>query len=191
MAQNKDRLDELPDTDWGINEDCTVRDMRKPDIPEILMLQEKVLKEDGFDLRWFYPFSEAELEEVAGEKAGMAVGAFAEGKLIAFRAGNFTGSEYDDIIRILGSPYTETRCFLMNGAFVDPAWRGRHLQQTLTKLCIERCRKRGIGTFFAMVHPDNVSSMKSLKNLGFTERTRQMLYGGKYDRFILVKEKFE
>ena len=168
----------------------TVRDMLKKDIPEILALQEKVIGEDNFDLRCFYPFSEAELRELTEEPAGMAIGAFAEGKLVAFRAGCFSGSEYDEITGALGSPYSEIPCFLMNGAFVDRAFRGNHLQQAMTELCIERCRKLGIETFLAVVHPDNVSSIKSLTNLGFSERARKMLFNGTYDRLILVKEKF-
>lgn len=171
-----------------LKEEYTIRDMLKTDIPVILALQEKIIREDGFDLRWFYPFSEAELEELVEEPAGIAIGASAGGRLIAFRAGCFSGSEYDEVTRALGSEYTKIPCFLMNGVFVDRDWRGNHLQQKLTELCIERCRKRGIETFLAVVHPDNVSSVKSLKNLGFEERTRQMLFSGKYDRLILVKE---
>ena len=169
-------------------EDYTIRDMRKADIPGILALQEKILRADGFDLCWFYPFGETELEELTEEPTAIGIGAFAEERLIAFRAGCFSGDDYNEITRVLGSPYKETPCFLMDGVFVDPAWRGRHLQQALTEMCIERCREKGIGTFLAAAHPDNLSSIKSLKNLGFTERTRQMIYGGKYERLILVKE---
>lgn len=173
-----------------INKDYSVRDMLKTDIPEILTLQEKSLGGNGFDPRWFYPFSEEELSEFVEEETGMAIGVFAEGRLIAFRAGCFSGSEYDEVTRALGSPYRDIPCFLMNGVFVAPAYRGNHLQQALTEQCMERCGKLGIGIFLAVVHPDNASSVKSLGNLGFEVRLRQMIFDGKYDRLILVKEKF-
>lgn len=190
MTQNVEHLNKEWNIDLKIKTDYTVWDMIKKDIPEILALQEKVLGGDGFDPRWFYPFSEEELKEMVETAAGMTIGVFAEGELIAFRAGSFSGSEYDEITRILGNPYTDIPCFLMNGVFVDPAWRGNHLQQALTEQCIARCRERGIGTFLAAVHPDNIYSIKSLKNIGFEARTRQMIFNGKYDRLILVKESF-
>lgn len=169
----------------------SIKDMQKKDIPEILALQERIIREDNFDLLWFYPLSEEELDQIVEGPSGMAIGALAEGRLIAFRAGCFKGNEYDEITGLLGSPYTEIPCFLMNGVFVDRAFRGNHLQQVLTKVCIERCRKSGIETFLATVHPDNIASVKSLIKLGFSERARKMLFDGTYDRLILVKEKIE
>lgn len=174
------------DVDTGGKASYIVRDMMKKDIAEILALQDKVLHGSGFDSRWFYPFSKEELEEFVEEAAGLSVGVFVKGKLRAFRMGCFSGMEYDEITRALGSPYRETLCFLMNGVFVDQAFRGNHLQQMLTEQCIARCRKRGIETFLAVVHPDNLPSIKSLKNIGFTERSRQKIFDGKYDRIILV-----
>lgn len=172
----------------GANAPCIVRDMTKNDIPKILALQDKVLGGNGFDFRWFYPFSEEELNEFVGEKAGISVGVFAGEQLVAFRAGCFSGGEYDEITRILGNPYIWIPCFLMNGVFVDEAYRGHHLQQMLTELCIGRCREIGVETFLSVVHPDNLPSIRSLKNIGFEERTRQMIFDGKYDRIILVRE---
>lgn len=172
-----------------ILEGLTVRDMQTSDIPDVLALQERIIGAEDFDARWFYPFSEEELDQLTEGTEGMAIGVWAEGRIIAFRAGSFSGSEYEEITDTLGSPYTEFPCFLMNGAFVDPAFRGKHLQQVMTELCIDRCRKLGIHTFLAVVHPDNISSIKSLKNIGFSERTRKLIFGGTYDRLILVKEK--
>lgn len=167
-----------------------VRDMLKRDIPGILALQDQVLRGSGFDPQWFYPFTEEELMEFIEEEAGLSVGMFAGEKLIAFRAGCFSGSEYDEITRALGSPYTEIPCFLLNGAFVHNAYRGNNLQQKLTEHCIERCRKIGIEIFLSVVHPDNCASVKSLYNIGFEARSRQAIFQGKYDRIILVKERF-
>ena len=182
MIQNDKRLIQ----DLEIEETFFVRDMKKGDIVDILALQDRIFREDSFDPRWFYPFSKKELEEFLGEETGISVGAFMEGKLVAFRTGCISGEEYDEITRALGSPYTETDCFLMNGAFVDKTYRGNHLQQMLTEQCIVRCRKRGIETFLAVVHPDNLPSIKSLKKIGFIERSRQKIFNGKYDRIILL-----
>jgi GNAT superfamily N-acetyltransferase len=165
-----------------------LRDMVKSDIPEILALQEQILREGDFDHQWFYPFSEEELKELVDEKNGIFIGAFAGDRLVAFRAGCFSGEEYDEITGALGSPYTETACFLMNGVFVHKDYRGHHLQQTLTEECMKRCEEIGINTFLSVTHPENRASMTSLKNVGFVERSRQMLFHGKYDRVILVKE---
>ena len=182
MMQKDKRVNQDPE----IKETFFVRDMMKGDVAEILALQDKILHEDGFDPRWFYPFSEEELKVLVGKNTGISVGAFMEGRLVAFRTGCISGEEYDEITRNLGSPFTEISCFLMNGAFVDKAYRGNHLQQMLTEQCIARCRKRGIETFLAVVHPDNLPSIKSLKKIGFIERSRQKIFNGKYDRIILL-----
>lgn len=184
MTQNGEQLN----NGAGVNKTCIVRDMMKNDIPKILALQDKVLGGSGFDSRWFYPFSGEELNEFIEEEAGISIGVFSGERLIAFRAGCYSGSEYDEITRILGSPYTEIPCFLMNGVFVDEEYRGHHLQRSLSEMCIARCREIGVETFLSVVHPDNLPSIRSLKNIGFEERTRHMIFDGKYDRIILVRE---
>jgi GNAT superfamily N-acetyltransferase len=187
MPQNENQLYDLLNMDSGINNGFFVRDTRKEDIPGILAAQEAVLRAADYDPQWLYPFCKEELEELM-EEGAVSIGAYAEGSLIAFRAACFSGHEYEEITRALGSPFTDIPCLLLYGMFVVPAWRGRHLQQKLTELCIDRCKERGIGTFLATVHPGNDPSLKSLKNLGFQVRAKKMLYGKEYERLILVKE---
>jgi RimJ/RimL family protein N-acetyltransferase len=174
--------------DLGVQESCEIRNMEVSEIDEILKLQEKILYRDSFDLEWFFPFSKEELEEILEQKNAIALGVFVNGKLVAFRTGGSCGAEYNEITRTLGSHFTEVPCFLMNGAFVENAYRGNGLQTMMTEYCMEECLKKGIKTFVALVHPDNKPSIASLKKAGLTERTRQMVFDGKYDRLILVKE---
>lgn len=171
----------------GAEKTYVMKDMKLSDMKDIFELQNKILVGCGFDLEWFYPFEEEELKEIL-EGDSIAIGVYVDEKLIAFRTGGFSGLEYDEITNTLGGKYKDHPCFLMNGVFVDKDYRGNHLQQKLSDHCIEICRKKGIETFVSVVHPDNISSIKSLKNIGFEEIKRQMLFDGKYDRLILVKE---
>jgi ribosomal protein S18 acetylase RimI-like enzyme len=171
----------------GEEKDYVLKDMKESGLTEILELQNKVLTECGFNTQWFYPFDEEELKEIL-EGDSIALGVYTDGKLIAFRTGSFSGVEYDEITNTLGGKYKEKPCFLMNGVFVDKAYRGNHLQQKLSEYCIERCRKKGINTFLSVVHPDNIPSIKSLKNIGFKVEKQRKIFNGNYDRLILVKE---
>lgn len=171
----------------GNEKTYTLRKMMHCDIQEILELQERVLNGCSFNSEWFYPFDEEELCEIVGGES-IAIGVFVDERLIAFRTGCFSGHEYDEITGVLGGKYKEVPCFLMNGVFVDKDYRGNHLQQKLSDHCVEVCREMGIDTFLSVVHPDNSPSIKSLKSIGFSEVKRQMLFDGRYDRLILVKE---
>ncbi len=171
----------------GLEKDYTLRNLEISDVPVILELQDRVMT-GGFDPRWFYPFGEQELMELV-ESDNIAIGVYIEEKLIAFRAGCFSGREFEEIISVLGEKYKERPCFLMNGVFVDKAYRGNHLQRKLSEYCMELCRGKGIQTFFSVVHPHNIPSVQSIKSMGFEERKRQMLFDGNYERFIFVKER--
>ena len=171
----------------GEEKNYVLKDMEESGIGEIMGLQDQILADQGFDLEWFYPYKAEELKEIL-EDDSIALGVYVDGRLIAFRTGSFSGEEYEEITDALGGKYKEKPCFLMNGVFVDKAYRGNHLQQKLSEHCIERCRKKGINTFLSVVHPDNISSIKSLKNVGFKEEKRLMIFHGSYDRLILVKE---
>lgn len=182
-----DRNGEIFNSVTGEGKSYVLKDMKENDIREILELQNKILTDQDFDLKWFYAFDEEALEEVF-EDDSIALGVYIDDRLIAFRTGSSSGKEYEEITNALGGSYTKKPCFLMNGVFVDKAYRGNHLQEKLSEHCIEQCRKSGINTFLSVVHPDNISSIKSLKNIGFKEEKRLMLFNGSYDRLILVKE---
>ena len=179
----------IKNTVTGQSEPLLLKRVGSADIPEILALQERIFDADGFDSQWFYPFSREELVALAGEEDSILVGVFAGQKLIAFRAGCRSGEEYKEIVETLGGKYRTIPCFLMNGSFVDSDYRGNNLQQTMTEYCVKCCETKGIETFFTTVHPENTASITSFRNLGFKEKETRTLYGGKYNRIILVKEK--
>lgn len=157
-------------------------------VDSMLKLQEEVLKDGSFDCRWFFPFREEELEEILADENSLVLGIFAEDTLAAFRVGCTDGKEFREISKALGGIYSEGEAMLLDGVFVKKEFRGNHLQQVMSSYTIEACEKRKINAFMTAIHPENIASIKSLENIGFQRKARAMLYGGKYDRVILVKE---
>lgn len=158
------------------------------DIPQMLAVQEFVLQQEDFEPSWFFPYDEAEFQRVISTEGSLLPGIFVEGRLIAFRVGCPGTGEYSDIPDILGPPYSRGPTYLLNGVFVDPAYRGNHLQQLMSEYTIEQCRRRKVRYFATAIHPDNMASLRSLEAIGFEIATRTRLYGGRYERCILVKE---
>jgi len=166
-----------------------MRTMQETDIDTMLQLQKKVLESPDFNADWFYPFPRKELEELMEMRDSIILGIYVGERLAAFRVGCCAGAEFEEIAETLEGKCTKTPCFLMNGVFVDKDFRGNNLQQMMSEYTIERCKENGVETFITAIHPDNTASIQSLKNIGFKEKKRQTIYGGNYDRVILVKEK--
>ena len=166
----------------------SLREMKVSDIQSILRLQDKVLMGFCSDSKCFYPFQEAALREIICDGSSITVGIHIENDLIAFRTGSFFGKEYEEITTALAGKYCEAPCFLMNGVLVHENYRGNRLQQRLSEHCMELCGVLGVSTFISVVHPENFASIHSLKRCGFKEKRREMLFGGEYERLIMVKE---
>jgi GNAT superfamily N-acetyltransferase len=166
-----------------------LREMKESDIQSILRLQDKILTGFGADQKWFYPFQEAALREIICGGSSITVGIHVENDLIAFRTGCFSGKEYKEITTALEGKYCKAPCFLMNGVLVHENYRGNRLQQRLSEHCMELCGMQGVFTFISVVHPENFASIQSLKRCGFKEKRKEMLFGGEYERLIMVKER--
>ncbi len=166
----------------------SLREMKESDMKSILLLQDEILTGFGFDQKWFYPFQEAALREIIFGSS-ITVGIHVEDDLIAFRTGCFSGKEYEEITTALEGKYREAPCFLMNGVLVHENYRGNRLQQKLSEHCMELCGLQGVSTFISVVHPKNFASIQSLKRCGFQEKRTKILFGGEYERLIMVKER--
>lgn len=178
----------LIDHDTGARIPYRMNPLKSDQIPAMLVLQQEIFETGGFDLRWFYPFREEELEEILEDPANLVLGVYVEEKLVAFRVSCGSGTEFEEVIEQLGGEYQTTPCFLLNGALVGHQYRGNNLQQLMSEHTVNWCRERGIQVFVVTVHPDNAPSIKSLENIGFIKRKRTLLYNQQYDRLILVKE---
>lgn len=178
----------LMDQDTGALTSYKMTRLTPEHIPDLLAIQEQILQTGGFDLLWFYPFQEEELDEILQQSDNLVLGIYVESELVAFRVGCGSGSEFREVMEKLGEPYQKRPCFLLNGALVKPRYRGNSLQQMMSEYTIDWCRNCGKEVFVVTVHPDNAPSIKSLENIGFIKKTRALLYNKHYDRLILVKE---
>ena len=174
--------------DSGENVAYKMTTLLPQNIEMMLKLQDEVIKGKGFNISWFYPFSANELKEIMSMKGNQVIGVFTGEELIAFRVSCSGGREFQEISNALGGGYEEGKAMLLNGVFVKDTFRGNHLQQIMSQYTIDECQKMGIKLLMTAIHPDNGASIKSLENIGFERKERAMLYGGKYDRIIMVKE---
>lgn len=172
----------------GQDETFTMRYLTLEDVPDMIKLQERVFAVEDFDPSWLSRTSRNEFEEIILAEDNLAIGVYTDTLLVGLRMASGSGWEFDEIVRAAGDEYLEKFCFLMNGSLVDPDYRGNNLQQRMSQYVIDDWKARGVKAFLVTVHPDNLPSIKSLNNLGFLMKTRAMIYHGKYDRLIMVKE---
>lgn len=174
--------------DTGENVPYIMTTLTPEDIEMMLRLQDEIIGCKGFDISWFYPFCCDELKEIMNIKGNLVIGVFAEKELVAFRVSCICGEEFKEIAHALGDIYEEGKAMLLNGVFVKNDFRGNNMQQIMSQYTADECEKHGIKVLMTAIHPDNIASIKSLENIGFKKKKRAMLYEGKYDRVILVKD---
>lgn len=174
--------------DTGENVPYIMTSLGPENIETMLKLQDEVIGCRGFNISWFYPFCYDELSEIMSTKGNLVTGIFAEDELVAFRVSCICGEEFKEISHALGDIYEEGSAMLLNGVFVKNNFRGNNMQQIMSQYTADLCKKNGIEVLMTAIHPDNIASITSLENIGFEKKKRAMLYEGRYDRVILVRE---
>ncbi|MFG1358460.1 hypothetical protein [Xanthobacter pseudotagetidis] len=120
---------------------------------------------------------------------GRAVGAFEDGRLLAYGILQHVLPDSDDPRALLNLPDSMLRVKLA-GASVDPDARGRGLQRELIARRVELAGAAFAGTpilLYATAAPANVASWSNLMSAHFTVRAVKLYYGG-YPRYVMVHE---
>lgn len=115
---------------------------------------------------------------------GLGLGVFHEDRLIAYALIQTRLEPEDDLRALLGYATARPTAKLC-GSAVDPAYRGRGLQQALSRERLAFGRKAGIERFFATAAPQNCPSWMSLMRAGLTIAGLGERYGGRL-RYTLV-----
>lgn len=161
---------------------CTMRGLGEHDIEEALYFHKRITDEIGDE----DIFSEENTiaESVMGE--GLAVGVFAEGRLIALRSVSYVREHVDEAVEDLGlSPEESDNVAVMDFCVTDSSFRGNYIQ-FFTYLYIESLMYPNRYHLHTTVSPRNVFSLKNVLKCGFVAVGFKKKYGG-HDRFVLYK----
>ncbi|MEZ0171339.1 GNAT family N-acetyltransferase [Microvirga sp. TS319] len=115
---------------------------------------------------------------------GLGLGVFHEERLIAYALIQTRLEPEDDLCALLGYAAARPTAKLC-GSAVDPDYRGRGLQQALSRERLAFGRRTGIERFFATAAPQNCPSWMSLMRAGLMIAALGERYGGRL-RYTLV-----
>lgn len=163
-----------------------IRVCKKEDLEQILKLQEKICA--GMEIPEWFAATPAEENAWFLEEPNRIFGIFDEGHLIAYGSVGFQGSNKDNLGWDLGWTEEKVRqCAVLDTIVVDSAYRGKGLQRTLIRCCMEYAREvAGCERMLTTVAPGNIYSLKNVQAEGFEIIAEKKKYGGK-ERYILVR----
>lgn len=182
------KLDLVKNQKTGEYESCYMRKLNRKDIPNIILLQNKIFLflEDP---NLFSPFMDHEFEHLFENKDNIILGVFTDSnKLIAFRAATVAGKEFNEISSFLDQEYEQRKKMLLNGAFVDEDYRKNRLQTKMSQYTLSLALKNNIKIFFTVIHPKNIASIKSIETLGFKAIKEIDVYSQSHRRLLFLKE---
>lgn len=172
----------------GEYKNCKIETLDINNSEQIIALQKNIIALIP-DNDLFHPFSENEIKQLFSHHENIILGVFTDNnELIAFRAATTAGAEFDEINYFLENKYNSYNKLLLNGAFVDDDYRGNGLQVKMTEHTIKTARVRNIELLFAVIHPDNIASIKSITSLGFKEIREINVYIHQHRRLLFIKE---
>lgn len=170
----------------GRSRACALRWLDAAAVPEIVRLQQHVAS--LLAAADYYPQSEDELRAMfAG--GGLAVGAAADGGLIAFHTAVVPGASSPDNLGIdVGLP-TEAlgQVAHLENCVVHPDFRGNGLQRLLAVHLIEALAADGIRYLCETVAPGNWPSIKSTLDNGLIMTALKKKYGEHW-RYLFVRD---
>lgn len=103
----------------------------------------------------------------------------ANGMAVAYLYAHIPGKDKNNMAKDLDIPKSEwSKVAYLDSSVVKPEYRGNHIMQTLMREAMKDLRSRGFIHIFATVHPDNISSRRSLEASGFTCYDTKEMYTG-------------
>ena len=138
------------------------------------------LKEKDF----FIPYEEWEYRSFFDPSYGLIHGAYDKETLVGISQLYYSEAIISEAKNILG--ISEYGCGELGGNLVLPDYRGHGIMYTLGKLQIKLAKESGDRFVFALAHPDNIGSKKSLDKIGFTLQKTQATSSGYLRDFFII-----
>ena len=161
---------------------CTMRGLAEDDIEEAVKFHKRISNEIGDEDIFCEDNTIA--ESVLGE--GLAIGVFAEGRLIGLRSVSYVQEHLEEAVEDLKLDPAETdNVAVMDFCVIDSAFRGNYIQ-FFTYLYIESLMYPNRYHLHTTVSPRNVFSLKNVLKCGFIAVDFKKKYGG-HNRFVLYK----
>lgn len=164
----------------------SVRRLHLEDIEAVECVQKEVI--DALeDKQILQPLSREELQFLLGDH-GVMVGAFVEGKLVAFRALLEPPMDAEHLGYDAGLAEHELpRVAYQEISVVHPNYRGYGLQRTLAHVVMQQLDRTRFDFICATVMPFNIASLKDKFAQGMQVVALKFKYGGKL-RYVFMKD---
>lgn len=172
----------------GLEENYTVRKLGPGDLGAILEVQNKVISSLK-DKSALQPLTEEEYRHIL-QGNGMMAGAFADDRMIAFRALLVPSIDEEHLGRDIGLDEDElSKVIYQEVSNVLPEYRGNRLQQTLAILLMQELNKEEHSYQYvcSTVAPFNIPSLKDKFSQGQEIAALKEKYGGLL-RYVFVKD---
>jgi len=182
----------LPESVAGFRRDgetCAAefRLLAKGEAGLVLKLQEEVLTNES-DAKLYHPLSAAEAKLMV-EGQGVTMGAFVDGRLVAFYAVFFPHLACSNLGRDVDLPPEHlTRVAHFEAVCVHPHFRGNGLQKLLIRRLIHFLRATPYDLLFQTVSPFNLPSVTNCLAAGFAVCAVKQKYGQEW-RYILFRHR--
>ena len=167
-----------------------IEKMTIKNLPEIMEIMENA-RQSVKEAEWFVADEEAYVRQVL-ERNGFLVGAREEKsrELVGFFM-VFYPEAQDNLGQYAGLTGEELgKVVYMDSAAVKERYRGNGLQgRMLQKAEAQTEKGQDVQYYMCTVHPNNHSSLYTMKKNGYEIVAREKLYGG-LDRYILCKKNF-
>ncbi|MDI9370551.1 MAG: hypothetical protein GX181_00075 [Synergistaceae bacterium] len=161
---------------------CTMRGLAEDDIEEAVEFHKRISDQIG-DADIFCEDNTI-AESVMGE--GLAIGVYAEGRIIALRSVSYVKGDLEDAVEDLKlDPEEIDNVAVMDFCVTDKAFRGNYIQ-FFTYLHIESLMYPNRYHLYTTVSPRNVFSLRNVLKCGFIAVDFKKKYGG-HNRFVLYK----
>ncbi|SOC10789.1 hypothetical protein SAMN05880501_10640 [Ureibacillus xyleni] len=152
--------------------------LNKSHLSEVLTLQE-IVCEALIDKNILQPLSEEEFEFIL-DGNGIMIGAYADDKLIGFRALLIPPIDEEHLGYDIGLEKSELKRVLYQEiSSVDPNYRGFGLQKTLATVIMKQIDTTAFDYVATTVMPYNIASLKDKFSQGFYIVALKYIYGGK------------
>lgn len=152
------------------------------DKADILSLQQRIVSSME-NPHWFFSSSEAEIQTALDNPKDNACVQICDGsKVVAFGFVILNPTTQQDInadLKAHGLPYADTNQCILDTVFVDPAYRGFGLQDTIIRVLCSWAATLGKRNMAATIHPENHFSADNFQKNGFEKITSEPI--PKYD----------